>query len=76
MRAERRLQTRLQDCVDVNRGRRVEYVPEEWRVVTGRAGGNVMRRGGVLLSIWIVVVVRWGPRGRLVIIWRTWWRCG
>ncbi len=50
------------------------------RVVSGeresRGGGDIMRPRDVLLSIWIVVVVvvmvvRWGPRGRVVIIWRT-----
>ena len=57
-----RQETRLQSPVDVNRKREIEYVPEEWRVVTGLSWwqGNGLV---VLLSIWIVVVVvRWGSR--------------
>lgn len=66
------LKTRLQNRVEANRQRRVEYVREEWRVVKGRIGGNEMPCRGLLLSIWMAMVVRWGPRGRLVIIWKTW----
>jgi hypothetical protein len=59
-----RLETRLQSRVDVNRKREIEYVPEEWRVVTGSSWWQGNGLVVVLLGIWIVVVVmvKWCSR--------------
>lgn len=50
MAAERRSEARWQSRVDVGRKREVQYVAEEWRVVTesSRAGGKETRPCGLI----------------------------